>query len=156
MRKTFIALILCLLCTNYVFAHAGTHLPFKSIFKKQYKYKINTADSHIGHFYVKKSRVNRASNETLRVEHTIHLEENVVKKLNVKFKDKTSLLSYKFDMEDYTYFFNFYIADGDFLSGSSPGSMVILDKLNASFSVENVTLDPFDDSVTEQASGHGH
>lgn len=155
MKKTFLALVI-LLGLN-VQAHSGPHITGTSIFDKAYKYKINTADGHIGHFYIKKARVSRKANERLRVEHTIHLETDIVKKFNINYKEKTGLISYDYDMDGFRYFFNFYIQE-DLLEVSNPGSMTIFNKSDNSFTVANVTLDAVleSDSQGNEAGEHGH
>ena len=158
MRKIILALVFAC-CTNVSIAHNGPHLPNTSIFSKDYKYRINTENSHIGHFYIKKARVSTSGNENLRIEHTIHLEEDVVKKFKIAYKEKSSMISYKFNMEDRIYFFNFYIFE-DPLNNSNPGTMAIFDKATNSFTIENVTLDPLleaeEDISTESGDGHMH
>ena len=148
-----IVLLLALFALNGVLAHDGKHILGKSIFDKNYKYRINTSDSHIGHFYIKKARSSRKGNEKLKVEHTIHLENDVVRKFNIKYTEKTSLLSYDYDMEGFTYFFNFFIKD-EVQTASHPGSMVIYNKAENSFTVNNVSLDPVDDSETAEEHSH--
>ena len=152
MRKIVLALVLAS-CAHLSFAHNGPHIASTSIFSKDYKYRINTASSHIGHFYLKKARISPIGSEKLRIEHTIHLEEDVVKKFRITYKEKSSMISYKFDMDARTYFFNFYIVE-DPLNNSNPGTMAIFDKSTNTFSVENVTLDPM--LETESGDGHMH
>lgn len=146
-------LVLLILCGTLVHAHEGEHVAGESIFDKNYKYRINTVDGHIGHFYVKSSRVSRLANEKLKIEHTIHLDEDAVKTFNIKYDDKTSLIAYEFNTDTLNYYFNFYITD-DLLNSSNPGSMVIFNKTNNTFTLANVTLDPLDESAGDD--GHEH
>lgn len=157
MKKITLALVILLSMHTFAFAHHGaksSSSKTSSIFDKKYKYLINTEDGHIGHFYVKRARASRKGNERLRIEHTIHLESDIVKKFNVRFDNKSSLLSYNYDMDGLTYIFNFYINE-DIASSSNPGAMTIFNKSDNSFSVANVTLDLQDDSTTED-DGHDH
>ena len=156
MKRIILVLTLLIGSTTVVNAHAGAHVAGRSIFDKTYKYRINTSESHIGHFYIKKARASRKGNERLRIEHTIHLESDVVKKFNVKYKESSSMLSYNYDMDGFTYFFNFHLLE-DPLTSSNPGSMTIFNKTDKSFSVSNVTLDPLlEDGETEGHTDGSH
>ncbi len=140
--------------TSNAYAHTGAHLPFKSIFKKSYKYRINSGDEHLGHFYVKKSNVSRKLNEKIKVEHSIHLDETVVEKTKIYYKEKSNILSYSLDLADRIYFFQFHLEE-DFLNASNLGSVSIFDKNTNEFNVSLATLDPLDESSGED-SGHQH
>jgi hypothetical protein len=151
MKKIIFILSFFLMAT--VSAHSGSHLVGESIFDKFHKYEINNGDTHIGHFYLIRSRVSRKANEKLKVEHTVHLESDVVKKFSIKYNDKTSLISYKISTDTLNYYFNFYLED-TLLTGSNPGSMVIYDSADNSFTVANVTLDVIE--PTAETTGHTH
>lgn len=154
MKKIILALAILFAANSTVLAHHNSSVAKKSIFDKVYKYKINTTESHIGHFYIKKARVSRKGNEKLKIEHTIHLDSNIVKKFNIKYNHKTSLISYDFDMDDFKYSFSFYIKE-NLLTESNPGAMTIYNKADNTFTVANVTLDPLDESESED-DGHEH
>jgi hypothetical protein len=159
MKKFLLVLALLTSTASSAFAHHNSNAlktRTSTSFKKDYKYAINTSESHVGHFYVKRSRANR-KNERVRIEHTIHLENDVVKKFNVRFNQKTGILSYQYDMDSFTYFFNFYLAEG-FLEASNPGTMSIFNKADNTFTIANVTLDPISEGQDDGHSGHsdGH
>lgn len=165
MKNIILVLALLFTANSPALAHHGANSASsktKSLFEKQYKYRINTTEGHVGHFYVKRARASRKGNEKLRIEHTIHLESDVVKKFNVKYSDKTSLLSYNYDMDGYTYMFNFYI-NKNLLTESNPGAMTIFNKADNTFTVSNVTLEPLDeteeggkDTGHDDGDGHSH
>ena len=90
--------------------------------------------------------------QKLKIEHTIHSDEDIVKTFNINYDDKTSLVAYEFNTDTLNYYFNFYITD-EFLSSANPGSMVIFNKTNNTFTLANVTLDPLEESSDDD---HGH
>ena len=129
-------------------AHAGAHKKYQSIFDKTYKYKINSDTEHIGHFYVRRSKVTKKSNEFLQIIHTIHLDSDLEDRLKIKYTERTSFLNYRLNFDNYIYYFNFYIVD-DFLNSSSPGSMVIFNKESKEYTIENVQLEPVEDNGSD-------
>jgi hypothetical protein len=131
-----------------VFAHAGAHKKYQSIFDKTYKYKINSDTEHIGHFYVRRSKVTKKSNEFLQIIHTIHLDSDLEDRLKIKYTERTSFLNYRLNFDNYIYYFKFYIVD-DFLNSSSPGSMVVFNKETKEYSSENVQLEPVEDNGSD-------
>jgi hypothetical protein len=146
MKKIILALVIFFMTSAH--AHGGAHIVGKSIFDKDYKYKINNGETHYGHFYVKRSKAKRNGNENLRIEHTVHIgDNNITKRFSVKYNEKTSLLTYAYNMEGYIYYCNFYIKD-NLLSGGNQGALTIYNKADNSFTLINVTLEPVLESET--------
>ena len=168
MKRLFLLLPLALFFTALNSnAHSGhKHQPNKtsssftgSLSKK---YSINSYGSHLGHFYIKKSKVKK-NYERLRIEQTFHFDEDITQKLNAKFFSENDLLQYSVSLPSINTKY-FIFVDLKHLDGSeNTGYRITHDTVNGTLSQESIVLivedeaETDDDSSTEDhGDEHGH